>query len=235
MLVEATGAASLDGSGNLTMTAKDFETKQDADANNTYVVEVTANDGANTTAKTITVTVNDLNDNAPVVTTGAAQAVNENSAFSVALTSTDAEPPCSTAAGAGTGAALDIAKQGSVERAADVNSWLRADDERSFGESAEPARVFATVQVGITLASFTSSAIAAALVAALLTLPSLADTIEESRGQTQLIVDGLDTEKRDYDALIGEARVLLQNLAAQTGAEEAAEHDEADAGHEADS
>ena len=40
----------------------------------------------------------------------------------------------------------------------------------------------------------------------------VADTIEESRAQTQLIVDGLDTERADYNALIAEARLLLQNL-----------------------
>ena len=46
--------------GNLTMTAKDFEAPIDAGANNTYVVQVTANDGVNNTVKTITVTVNDV-------------------------------------------------------------------------------------------------------------------------------------------------------------------------------
>ncbi len=40
--------------GNLTLGAQDFESPADADTNNTYVVEVTANDGANQTAKTIT-------------------------------------------------------------------------------------------------------------------------------------------------------------------------------------
>jgi len=51
--------------GNLMMTAQNFEAPADADANNTYVVDVTAHDGANTTPKTITVTVLDQND-APV-------------------------------------------------------------------------------------------------------------------------------------------------------------------------
>src|SRR4051812_46597248 len=52
----------IDGTGHLTMTAKDFEAAADADHNNTYVVEVTANDGANSTPKTITVTVNNVNE-----------------------------------------------------------------------------------------------------------------------------------------------------------------------------
>ena len=56
------GLFSIDGTGHLTMTAKDFENPADADHNNTYVVEVTANDGVNSTPKTITVTVTDVNE-----------------------------------------------------------------------------------------------------------------------------------------------------------------------------
>lgn len=40
----------------------------------------------------------------------------------------------------------------------------------------------------------------------------LADTIDESRQQTQLIVDGLDTEKAQYDELVAAARQLLHDL-----------------------
>lgn len=76
---------------NLTMTAKDFEVPGDADSNNTYMVQVSANDGVNTSVKTITVTVNDVNDNPPVITTAAVQSVNENTAFSVPLTATDVD------------------------------------------------------------------------------------------------------------------------------------------------
>ncbi|MEQ1629534.1 MAG: hypothetical protein ABL873_03405, partial [Gallionella sp.] len=76
---------------NLTMTAKDYESPNDADANNTYVVQVSANDGVNTAVKTITVTVNDENDNPPVITTAAAQSINENASFSLLLSSTDVD------------------------------------------------------------------------------------------------------------------------------------------------
>src|SRR5258708_7746813 len=38
------GLFSIDGTGHLTMTAKDFENPADSDHNNTYVVEVTANE-----------------------------------------------------------------------------------------------------------------------------------------------------------------------------------------------
>ncbi len=40
----------------------------------------------------------------------------------------------------------------------------------------------------------------------------LADTIDESRRQTQLVVDGLDTEKAQYEELVGAARQLLLDL-----------------------
>ncbi len=76
---------------NLTMAAKDFELPSDADANNTYVVQVSASDGVHSTVKIITVTVNDVNDNAPVITTAAAQSVNENAVFAVPLSSTDVD------------------------------------------------------------------------------------------------------------------------------------------------
>ncbi|MEP7308685.1 MAG: tetratricopeptide repeat protein [Acidobacteriota bacterium] len=40
----------------------------------------------------------------------------------------------------------------------------------------------------------------------------LADPNDESRGQTQLIVDGLDAEAAEYNELVGAARLLLQDL-----------------------
>ena len=77
-------------SGNLVFNpAPNFEAPTDADANNTYVVEVTANDGVNATPKTITVTVTDLNDTPPTITTNAAQSVAENTTVVAALASTD--------------------------------------------------------------------------------------------------------------------------------------------------
>src|SRR5438034_395567 len=55
------------------VSAKDFET----DAH-TYHVTVRASDGANTTDQPITVTLTDLNDNAPVLTSSATPSVAEN-------------------------------------------------------------------------------------------------------------------------------------------------------------
>src|SRR5207248_604685 len=75
---------SIDGTGHLTMTAKDFENPADADHNNTYVVHLTLHSFPTRRSSDLTVTVGDVNDNAPVITTAATQSVNENAAFSVA-------------------------------------------------------------------------------------------------------------------------------------------------------
>ncbi|MCE7996431.1 MAG: T9SS type A sorting domain-containing protein, partial [Roseivirga sp.] len=85
-------------SGVLTFTAApDFENPGDLDTDNAYVVEVTASDGVNTDdTQTITVTVVDLDDNSPVITSdgGAATAavnVNENATAVTTVTATDAD------------------------------------------------------------------------------------------------------------------------------------------------
>lgn len=70
----------------LSMSAKDYEVPDDADNNRTYIVTVRATDGAgNTTDKTLTITVNDIDDSAPVISTNSAQSIEENQAFSITL------------------------------------------------------------------------------------------------------------------------------------------------------
>jgi len=58
---------------------------------NDYEVTVTASDGTNTTDQTITVSVNDLNDNAPVFTSNASVSIDENTTDVVTLVTTDAD------------------------------------------------------------------------------------------------------------------------------------------------
>lgn len=71
----------------LSMTAKDFEAPIDAGANNTYVVQVTATDEAlNATNQTITVTVTDVDDTAPLITSSNAISLPENDALALTLT-----------------------------------------------------------------------------------------------------------------------------------------------------
>ncbi len=56
------------------------EAPADADLNNVYDIVVTAFDGTNVTNKSVSITVNNLNDNAPVFTSAASTSVNENTA-----------------------------------------------------------------------------------------------------------------------------------------------------------
>jgi VCBS repeat-containing protein len=70
--------------------APDFEAPGDADTNNSYIVQVTANDGTNNTAQTITVTVTDVNE-APAITSSASPSVAENTTAVLTVTSTDPE------------------------------------------------------------------------------------------------------------------------------------------------
>ena len=75
----------------LTMTAKNFESPVDAGANNTYVVQVTATDAAsNATNQTLTVTITDVDDTAPTITSAAAVNLAEGTALSHALTASEA-------------------------------------------------------------------------------------------------------------------------------------------------
>ncbi len=81
-------AFSLDGSsGVLTFqSAPDFENPTDSSMNNTYVVQVTVNDqNGGSDVQTITVTITDQNDNAPVIPNGQSFSVNENAPNNTSL------------------------------------------------------------------------------------------------------------------------------------------------------
>ncbi len=78
------------------ISAPDFESPLDADANNKYEVTVTASDGTLTDAQAITVTVTDTNDNAPVITSNgggatASVSVVENTSAVTTVTATDVD------------------------------------------------------------------------------------------------------------------------------------------------
>jgi len=77
--------------------APDYENPADADTNNVYVVQVSANDGAGrTTSQTINVTVTAVNDNDPVITSANATNVAENTTAVLTVTATDADLPAQT-------------------------------------------------------------------------------------------------------------------------------------------
>jgi len=66
--------------------APDYEAPIDADANNVYNITVTANDGVNTSAaQAVAVNVTNLNDNAPVFTSGGTGMVAENAATNTVI------------------------------------------------------------------------------------------------------------------------------------------------------
>jgi hypothetical protein len=83
-------------SGVLTITARDFESPADNGNNNTYVVVITATDGAsNATNQTLTVTITNVNE-APAITINSSNATHaitqaENSSTVVTYTATDVD------------------------------------------------------------------------------------------------------------------------------------------------
>ncbi|HYH07456.1 MAG TPA: cadherin domain-containing protein [Thermoanaerobaculia bacterium] len=77
--------------GALTFNASpDFEAPTDADANNAYVVQVTATDGTNPVTQSLIVTVTNVNE-APTITSANAASVPENTTAVTTVTTTDPE------------------------------------------------------------------------------------------------------------------------------------------------
>ena len=73
--------------------AVDFETPSDSDTNNTYIVEISVNDGSNSVEQKVTVIVsNNGNENPPVFTSGVAVSMAENNiATGYSATATDVD------------------------------------------------------------------------------------------------------------------------------------------------
>ena|GEM_PF-2044040 len=97
------------GTGELTfVSAPDFETPSDSDTDNLYVIDVRVTDGAGATdMQAVIVTVTDLNDESPAITSANSADVAENSTAILTVASTDADPGDSAAysIGGGTDAA----------------------------------------------------------------------------------------------------------------------------------
>ena len=72
-------------------TAPNFENPNDQGRNNGYIVEVMVSDGTTRDTQTITVTVTDVNDNSPVITSPATASVEEGSTEITKVTATDAD------------------------------------------------------------------------------------------------------------------------------------------------
>ena len=71
--------------------APDFESPDDDDTDNVYELTITADDGTSTTDQAITVTVDDVNDNSPVISTSGSQSVDEGTTTVVTIAATDAD------------------------------------------------------------------------------------------------------------------------------------------------
>ncbi|WP_339605846.1 Ig-like domain-containing protein [uncultured Roseivirga sp.] len=80
-IVGATGVVTFKSSPN-------FESPKDVDANNTYVVNVIANDGTNSVNQDVTITVTNVNED-PSITSTAITAVNDNETYSYKITTSD--------------------------------------------------------------------------------------------------------------------------------------------------
>ncbi|WP_339697380.1 Ig-like domain-containing protein [uncultured Roseivirga sp.] len=80
-IVGATGVVTFKSSPN-------FESPKDADANNTYIINVIASDGRNSVNQDVTITVTNVNE-APSITSTAVTAVNDNETYSYKIATSD--------------------------------------------------------------------------------------------------------------------------------------------------
>jgi len=76
---------------SLTSSSKDYELPEDSDANNVYLVSVNFSDDLNTTSQEVEVSISNINDNDPVITSSGSFTVPENQQAVATLTATDAD------------------------------------------------------------------------------------------------------------------------------------------------
>ena len=75
----------------LTSSEKDYESPEDSDSNNVYLVSVNFSDDLNTTSQEIEITVSNVNDNSPIITSESSFSVQENQTSIATITATDAD------------------------------------------------------------------------------------------------------------------------------------------------
>jgi subtilisin family serine protease len=76
---------------SLTSSIKDYELPEDSDSNNVYLVSVNFSDELNTTSQEVEVSIGNVNDNDPVITSSGSFTVSENQQAVATLTATDAD------------------------------------------------------------------------------------------------------------------------------------------------
>ena len=76
---------------SLTSSSKDYELPEDSDTNNVYLVSVNFSDDLNTTSQEVEVSISNINDNDPVISSSGSFTVPENQQAVATLTATDAD------------------------------------------------------------------------------------------------------------------------------------------------
>ncbi|MEM6909842.1 MAG: hypothetical protein AAF494_14315 [Pseudomonadota bacterium] len=109
--------------------APDFEVPGDADGDNVFEVQVEATDGNFPVTQLIQVTVNNINDNAPVIVSAAAVSVRENAAEVTTVEVEDADGDAITFSLSGTDAALFT-----IDAATGLIAFIDAPDFENPGD-----------------------------------------------------------------------------------------------------
>ena len=76
---------------SLTASGKDYELPEDSDTNNVYLISVNFSDDLNTTSQEVEISINNINDNDPVITSVNSFTVPENQQSVTTLTASDAD------------------------------------------------------------------------------------------------------------------------------------------------
>ena len=98
---------------SLTATGKDYESPEDSDTNNVYLISVNFSDDLNTTSQELEVSINNINDNDPVITSANSFTVPENQLSVTTLTASDADNDSLTfSISGGDSSALEITDSG---------------------------------------------------------------------------------------------------------------------------
>ena len=98
---------------SLTSSSKDYEAPEDSDSNNVYLVSVNFSDDLNTTSQEIEISVSNINDNNPIITSSDTFIVEENQTAVATLTASDEDNDNLTfSISGGDSSVLDITESG---------------------------------------------------------------------------------------------------------------------------
>ena len=192
------------------VTAPNYEAPTDAGSNNVYDVTVQASDGTLSSTKAVAVTVTAVNDNTPVITSGATANVAENSTAVMTVTASDADLPAQTLTYSIVGGA-DAAKF-AINASTGVLSFLSAPNFEVPTDSGADNVYDVTVQVADGAGGTTSQAVAVTVTnvneAPTVTI-TVTPTTYVTTEQTTLILSGTSLSVADVDAGAATIRATL--------------------------